>query len=191
MSELRDAQGRTEEEFLASYSPKNYPRPSLTTDMVIINWTGKRTGKILLIQRKGHPYLMCWALPGGFVNPDETADQAAARELFEETSLSDIALRPLGLYSTPGRDPRGWTVSYAYIATIASERMSEVAAADDAAAAEWFNFELGDQKIELSNGTHELTIEIQGVDAFKHLIIKPGSQLAFDHAQIIAEALSL
>ena len=107
-TEPRDKNGLTEAEFLASYTPKKYPQPSLTADICVFR---RHDGglQLLLVQRGGHPYLGRWATPGGFCNPDETADACAARELEEETCVSGLKLEPIGLYSTPGRDPRGWT----------------------------------------------------------------------------------
>ena len=104
---LRDKNGLTEEEFLAGYSPKNYPRPSLTVDNCIFRVCPNDALKLLLVRRGGHPFLGCWALPGGFVSPGETALEASQRELLEETGITGLALEPVGLYSAPNRDPRG------------------------------------------------------------------------------------
>ena len=104
--ELRDKNGLTEAEFLKGYRQKDYPRPSLTADLAVIR--SLEEPAILLIRRGGHPYLNCWALPGGLVMPGEDAQTAAHRELQEETGLENLPLAPLGLYSKPGRDPRGW-----------------------------------------------------------------------------------
>lgn len=76
--ETRDKNGLTEREFLASYRQKDYPRPSVTVDIAVFQ-RGQGGLRALLIRRGGHPYLGCWALPGGFVNPDEEAHAAAAR----------------------------------------------------------------------------------------------------------------
>jgi len=134
---LRDKNGLTEEEFLAAYSPKDYPRPSLTADNCIFRVGPDGTLKLLLIRRGGHPFLGCWALPGGFVSPGETALEASRRELLEETGVEGLALEPVGLYSTPGRDPRGWTISQAHIAVDSHGVTAH--AGDDAAAAAWFD----------------------------------------------------
>ena len=115
MSELRDRRGLTEAEAIARYRAKNYPKPALTADIAIFAGTGKRC-RLLLIRRGGHPFLGCWALPGGFADEGETIERTAARELEEETGISGLELRLVGVYSAPGRDPRGWTVSAAYAA---------------------------------------------------------------------------
>ena len=116
MTELRDKRGMTEAEAIAAYRKKNYPKPALTADICIFARAGAGW-KLLLIRRGGHPYLGCWALPGGFADEGERIESTAARELQEETGLSGLALRLVGIYSAPGRDPRGWTVSAAYAAT--------------------------------------------------------------------------
>lgn len=192
-SQLRDKNGLTEEEFLAQYTPKKYPQPSLTADICVFRRNGEGT-QLLLVQRGGHPYLGCWATPGGFANPNETADQCAARELAEETGAQGLDLEPLRLYSTPGRDPRGWTVSYAFVAL--DQQGVTVHAGDDAARAVWFDVvaksegareELilahGDDVLHVSFGTSRLPISglLRATDV-------KGDGLAFDHANIIADA---
>ena len=112
-----------------------YPRPMLTVDVVVL--AGAATGRrVLLIQRGNPPFLGSWALPGGFVEEGEQVLEAAPRELAEETGLRVGELQLLGVYDTPGRDPRGWTVSVVYLASVSSE--TAVAGADDAADARWF-----------------------------------------------------
>jgi 8-oxo-dGTP diphosphatase len=111
-----------------------YPRPSVTVDVVL--FTIRRGGlSILLIRRKNPPFKGHWALPGGFVDPDENLEHAAARELQEETGIVQTALTQLGAFGDPGRDPRGHTVSVAFSAFVVAP-MKPVAA-DDAAEAEW------------------------------------------------------
>ena len=80
---------------------------------------------MLLIQRKNDPFAGSWALPGGFVDEGENLEQAAARELQEETSVdpTSVPLVQVGAYGDPGRDPRGWTVSVAYCAVVPSSEM--------------------------------------------------------------------
>ena len=91
MEKLRNADGLTEEEFLAQYKPSDYERPSVTVDMVVLAMSKSLDRlKILLIKRKNHPYIGQWALPGGFMNPNESGHQAAQRELFEETGIKNV-----------------------------------------------------------------------------------------------------
>jgi 8-oxo-dGTP diphosphatase len=112
-----------------------YPRPMLTVDVVVLAAT-ETSRSVLLIQRGNPPFRGSWALPGGFVEQGEQVLEAAPRELVEETGLRVGELRLLGVYDMPGRDPRGWTVSVVYLASVPSE--AAVAGADDASDARWF-----------------------------------------------------
>ena len=88
MDEIRDKNGLTEAEFLASSKVKDYPRPSLTADILIFNqYSGEL--QLLLIKRGGHPFINKWALPGGFVQPNERADQAAAENCWKKLMFKD------------------------------------------------------------------------------------------------------
>ena len=93
--EKRDKRGLTEAEYLAQYKPGRYPQPSLTVDIILLAHA-EGALRVLLVRRGGHPYLGCWALPGGFAEPQETTAQAAARELAEETHAQGLALTPIG-----------------------------------------------------------------------------------------------
>lgn len=112
----------------------DYPRPMLTVDTVVL--TREETPSILLIQRANPPFVGNWALPGGFVDKGETVAAAAPRELEEETGLRVGQLEMLGVYDTPGRDPRGWTVSVVYLARIPARVAAK--GGDDAKDARWF-----------------------------------------------------
>ena len=86
--EKRNKNGLTEKEFLEQYNPGDYERPSVTVDMMVLRMRDDlECLQILLIQRGDHPYIGCWALPGGFVGIDESTYTAACRELEEETGL--------------------------------------------------------------------------------------------------------
>lgn len=111
-----------------------YPRPAVTADCVVI--TKEAEPKVLLIQRGADPYKGCWAFPGGFMNMDETTEQCAIRELEEETGLKVSTVRQIGAYSKVDRDPRGRTITVAYLAII--DKPAQVTGQDDAAKAEWF-----------------------------------------------------
>jgi 8-oxo-dGTP diphosphatase len=132
-----------------------WPRPALTVDVAVFVRGAPLV--VLLIQRAEPPFAGGWALPGGFLEQGETVAAAAARELAEETGIEAGDLRLLGVYSAPGRDPRGWTVSVAYVHELDAELA--VQGGDDAAAARWF-----------------------AVDQLP--------PLAFDHAEIVAEAIA-
>ena len=111
-----------------------YPRPAVTADCVVI--TKEEQPKVLLIQRGADPYKGCWAFPGGFMNMDETTEQCAIRELEEETGLRVSDVHQIGAYSKVDRDPRGRTITVAYLAII--DEPVQVTGQDDAAKAEWF-----------------------------------------------------
>jgi 8-oxo-dGTP diphosphatase len=135
--------------------PDSSAGPLLTVDVVVLTETVPPS--VLLIQRGHPPFAGDWALPGGFVEEGERVAEAAPRELAEETGLRTGPLGLLGVYDTPGRDPRGWTVSVVYLTREPAERA--VSGADDASDARWFR----------STAL---------------------PKLAFDHAAIIADALS-
>lgn len=105
-----------EADHLAAYDPRRFDPVAVTVDVVLLTI---RNGQlcVLLIERGGFPYRGDWALPGGFIEPDEDADSAAARELSEETGLATFPghLEQLRTYTEPGRDPRMRVVSVAYV----------------------------------------------------------------------------
>jgi 8-oxo-dGTP diphosphatase len=111
-----------------------YPRPAVTADCIVI--TKEAEPKVLLIQRGIDPYKGCWAFPGGFMNIDETTEQCAIRELEEETGLKVDTINQIGAYSKVARDPRGRSITVAYLAII--DAPVKVTGQDDAAKAEWW-----------------------------------------------------
>ena len=117
-----------------SYTYK-YPRPAVTADCVVM--TTESEPRVLLIQRGGDPYKGRWAIPGGFLNMDETTEQCAIRELEEETGLQIDQVYQIGAYSKVDRDPRGRTISVAYLALV--NQPLDVSGQDDAAEAKWFS----------------------------------------------------
>ncbi|MFP4394900.1 MAG: NUDIX domain-containing protein [Anaerolineales bacterium] len=115
----------------------DYPRPMLTVDVVL--WRQGASGReVLLIERKYPPFAGRWALPGGFVEPEERLAHAALRELREETGVAEIEIRQLAAFGAPGRDPRGWTVSVVFYGRLPQGETLEVVAGDDAADAAWW-----------------------------------------------------
>ena len=111
-----------------------YPRPAVTADCVVM--TREAEPKVLLIERGYEPFKGCWAFPGGFMNMDETTEQCAIRELEEETGLKVNEVHQIGAYSKVDRDPRGRTVTVAYLAIV--DVSMTVKGQDDAAKAQWF-----------------------------------------------------
>ncbi|MBC6995624.1 NUDIX domain-containing protein [Neolewinella lacunae] len=114
-----------------------YPRPSVTVDIVVFGYDGGKQLKMLLIRRGSEPFKGCWALPGGFVDMEEDLEQAAFRELEEETGVKDLYLEQLFTFGKPGRDPRGRVISVAYFSLVNLQDHPAVAASD-VDKAEWF-----------------------------------------------------
>ena len=171
----------------------DYPKPSLTADMCLYAEEGGAR-YVLLIRRRNPPFAGDWALPGGFVEPNETVEDAAARELAEETGIAGLSCAPIGVFSEPGRDPRGWTVTSAYKSCV---RRSEVrpVGMDDAAEARWFLLTVSER-----DGT--LSLALDGEAHLHATLFEPylaagkrrwkrqeAHGIAFDHAKILAAAL--
>ncbi|MDX9697897.1 MAG: NUDIX hydrolase [Bacteroidales bacterium] len=115
-----------------------YPRPAVCVDIIVLT-SDLATPEILLIKRKFEPFKDHWALPGGFVDIDEELDQAAYRELDEETSLADIKLEQFKTFGKIGRDPRGRTISVVYFGFISENQKHLTKANDDASETKWFS----------------------------------------------------
>lgn len=197
MGKLLNKDGLTEEEFLANYNPGDYERPSVTVDMLVLGMNKKLNNlKVLLIQRKDHPYINCWALPGGFVDMKESAHEAACRELEEETGLTGVYLEQLYTMSRPDRDPRMRVIDLSYIALIPTV---PVQAGDDAMDALWFDVSFTEEELELSNSERNSSIKYRLTPKiFRNGIVKTvgyipmlesEDSLAFDHAEIVVEGL--
>ena len=145
------------------YDPSAFPPFAVTVDVVVLTLRERRL-HVLLIQRGGEPFRGCWALPGGFVRPAETLEEAAARELREETGVDAAAyLEQVAAYGDPDRDPRMRVVTVSYLAVLPG--VGEIAAGSDAARAAFVPVE-----------------EVLGTE--------PGRALAFDHALILSDAVA-
>jgi ADP-ribose pyrophosphatase YjhB (NUDIX family) len=171
MEEKRDARGLTEAEAIARYRSRNYAKPALTADIIVLRPTEQGV-QVLLVERGGHPFLGKLALPGGFANENEPVEESAARELVEETGVSGQSMDLVGVFSRPGRDPRGWVVSAAFVAIITDKELT-VQAGDDAVSALWYTVVPTDSGFLLQRG--DLCI--------------PAEELAFDHAEVLSAAL--
>jgi 8-oxo-dGTP diphosphatase len=165
-----------EREFLRSYDRREFPAFAVTVDLAVFTL---RAGvlAVLLVQRREHPYRGFWALPGGFVRPDESADAAARRELAEETGAATFTghLEQLRTYSRPDRDPRMRVFSVAHVAL--APGLPDPRPGGDAAAARWWPVE----DLGLADGADgSVGSGGSGGDAVP---------LAFDHARVLADAL--
>ena len=148
-----------------------YPRPAVTVDVVLFAMRADDLA-VLLVKRKGPPFKGHWALPGGFVDEHEPLERAAARELSEETGIGGVSLEQLGAFGDPGRDPRGHTVSVAYLAFVVAES-HHVEAGDDAAEAAYVPL----RELALQPAQHAAGERAERDGAAR--------RLAFDHTKII------
>ncbi len=124
-----------EKDFLSGYDPGDFPAFAVTADIVLLTMRAGRLC-VLLIERGGPPFEGMWAFPGGFVRPDENLDQAASRELQEETGISGIDLTQFASYGDPARDPRMRVVTVSYLAVV-PDLPSPQASTDAAKARFW------------------------------------------------------
>ena len=117
-----------------------YPRPAITVDIILFTFQNNEL-KALLVRRKQPPFAGKWALPGGFVQIDEEIEEAARRELSEETNVNDIYLEQLYTFGEPDRDPRGRVITVAYFALLSVDQAEshQLQAASDADEAAWWN----------------------------------------------------
>lgn len=213
-STIKNEQGLTEKEFLENYNLSIYEQPSVTVDMLLfsigdIEQDNKRrvpnkTLNVLLIQRKNHPFINQWALPGGFVDMDESLEEAAFRELKEETGVNNAYVQQLHTFGSVNRDPRGRVISTAYLGLINHNDVT-VTAGDDAKDARWFNLEWTQQvlasennqpvqiqtTLNLNSGDCQLTCSItstrkvnNSLNTWQHTIVNSDG-LAFDHGIVI------
>lgn len=197
----------SENEFLANYNLTDYERPSVTTDIAAFKISSEdKTSyrknpenklQLLLVKRGEHPFRDMWALPGGFLRKSETVEECALREIREETQVIPSAIMPVGVFSEPERDPRGWIISNAYVSIIGDESVRQ-AGGDDADDAQWFSVSFendgGAYQLELIYGDIVLSAVLAGEKSrfgrTKFKVIE-SSGFAFDHAAIIAMALTV
>ena len=162
-----------EKAFLSAYDPDKYKKPAVTADIAVFTIDQDDQLDILLIKRGNYPYKGCLALPGGFLDVDkESVDEAAMRELKEETGVENAFLKQLYTFGDPGRDPRMHVVSVAYTALIPRDRL-KFRADDDAADAALYQIKEMENGLFFANANE----------------IHPVQDLAFDHEKIIRMAL--
>ena len=208
MTEKRNAKGETLQEFLDSYDDSLYRHPSNTVDMIVMTVEDGQL-KVLLIRRKDHPWIGDWALPGGFVNFDEDLEQAALRELQEETNIAENTyFRQLYTLGKADRDPRTRVISTAYLSMTRAENIRKTRAGDDAADARWFTIaktlldkdENGRRTLlQLHEEKDGIRIEYEVIDTALHNYVQTRSrrldsstaELAADHVKVINMAMDM
>ncbi len=213
--------GITEEQFLKSYNSEKYEKPSVTVDMLVFtvmeekkkNYRklSEKVLKLLMIKRADHPFIGQWALPGGFVGIEESLEEAALRELKEETNIDGIYMEQLYSWGEVHRDPRTRVISNSYMALVDSKSLS-VKANDDAEEAKWFTVSsklMEEQKILMQGGyivhkyfklsltadNENLSATVKKTITYNGKTFKTESELiqskdiAFDHGKIINYAI--
>ena len=153
-----------EKAYLENYNIEDFERPSVAADMAVFSIMKEDGGeaggsqenyrkdpeqklKLLLIKRASYPYKNKWALPGGFCRKGESTLETAKRELYEETGIKDAYLRPFDIFSEPGRDPRGWIISHAFLTLINGEDY-RIHAGSDAWEAGWFSVSIEKKELQ-------------------------------------------
>jgi ADP-ribose pyrophosphatase YjhB (NUDIX family) len=196
MEEKKNQKGQTYDEFLAEYEGAGWPNPSITVDNVLFSIVDERP-VVLLVKRGNFPDIGEWAFPGGFVGPDETCEEAAARELEEEAGITGVDLEQLYTVSTPGRDPRCRCVTNCFMGVVPEPLATR--AGDDAAETAWFFIDYAaigeDYELILKSGDIVLTavMKIRRTASGKvdinasEIVSKDG--IAFDHAKLILYAI--
>ena len=165
---------KDEEKFLKNYDASKYERPSVTTDIVVFTIDENDELNILLIKRGGYPYKDKWALPGGFLEVGrESLDEAAARELKQETNVDNVFLKQLYTFGERGRDPRTTVISVAYTALVPKSQLN-IKAGDDASDAKLF----------------KIKYDVNGIIFFNKDVMITEKDLAFDHDEIIRTAIT-
>ncbi len=190
--EPRDKNGLTEAEFLARYDASKFERPSVTVDIILF-----RRDSVLLIRRAGHPSIGKLALPGGFVDPNETVEEAARRELWEETHVKEILCKQLPVQSRPDRDPRTRIITVPFLACMVNENQ-EAKADDDASEAKFWQVSAEDRGTQVTftlrykEEVVTFTVErYHPAGTFPEVIayrVVGEDPLAGDHGEILARA---
>ena len=211
-----------EKKYLKEYDITAFDRPSLTADMAVfaILSSGEQQEYrkdpekylgILLIRRGGFPYKDHYGLPGGFARKNEAIELTAQRELREETSVDNAYLEPFGVFSRPGRDPRGWIISQGFLALVDAEKY-RVRAGSDAWEAAWFRIDMEQEELnkhvrrDNADITTLFRLKLEKDDISLSALVKEtrvfsahhekteyeileAKDFAFDHAEIIVRAL--
>ena len=169
---------QSEQQYLQNYDPSQFERPSVTVDILLFTVSERRL-RLLLIRRTERPFSGKWAIPGGFLKMDESADEAASRRIREEAGVENVHLEQLYTFSAVDRDPRTRVISIAYLATVPFDKL-QFRAGTEAGAGDAALFEI-------------CSLADRGAGAL--VLAGPGGEtvterdLAFDHARIIRTAV--
>lgn len=201
MKEPVNAKGQTLDEFLAAYDDSIYRHPSVTVDMAVFTLLEGANGvkpALMLIRRKNHPNIGMWALPGGFVEMDEELEEAAARELMEETGVTGVPLCQCGAFGGVHRDPRTRVITVAYYTALPIGTLHPQAG-DDAADARLFTVDVQNQSVQGHETKYDLVLNGKEQLVSRCSMLKSGLGEAFisagrqetagDHALVISRAL--
>ncbi len=153
---------QTEQEFLSDYKPDKYDRPSVTVDVLVfaidtipnpdVRKLDDKKLQVLLVKRANHPFINTWGVPGGFIHMDESLEEAAMRELKEETDVDNIYIEQLYTFGDVNRDPRMRVIATSYMALI-NKTYSKLKAGTDVIDAKWFD--VVDQVLEVTETEEE------------------------------------
>lgn len=184
----KQMEAKLEEQYLRQYDPSQYDRPSVTVDILVFTIYRKKLCA-LLIKRDMPPYIGKWAIPGGFIKMDESADQAAARKLREETGIEGVRLEQLYTFSAVDRDPRTRVISIVYFVAVPYDKL-RFEAGSGVKSAELFT--VGQIQGNSVSGPPE---EMDENDAGDILLVGrsgeevPFNDIAFDHAAMLRYAV--
>ena len=184
----KQMEARLEEQYLREYDPSQFDRPSVTVDILVFTIYQKKLC-VLLIKRDMPPYIGKWAIPGGFIKMNESADQAAARKLKEETGIEGVKLEQLYTFSSVDRDPRTRVISIVYFAAVPYDKL-QFGAGSGVKSAELFT--VGQIQGDSVSGSPE---DMDENDAGDLLLMGrngeevPFTDIAFDHATMIRYAV--
>lgn len=215
---IKNEAGQTLEEFLDAYDPLKYKNPCSTADAIVIRSHGEITNvenglRLLMVQRRNHPSIGLYALPGGFVEVNEDIGEGARRELMEETGLIDIPVQQMFTWGEVWRDPRTRIITTSFLALV-DDSVNEVKAGDDAKDARWmdinfvqlehancrennrervkdvYQLTLKNEEIGISMDSKvEVTYNRTGILKEAQYEVIENHGIAFDHPRMIAQAL--
>lgn len=205
-NDLKDSHGLTETEFLQTYNPNEFDRPSLSVDALIFSVDTKLQTRnyrkldeqkltVLLVKRNEHPFFDKWSLPGGFVGMKESIDFAARRIIKNKTGLDDIYLQQLYTFGEPERDPRMRIISSSYLSLLDRSEF-EIKPSPFVGGSAWFEISsINEKELLLTHEDETILIPFEKKEVRNGKIISTQymaskeNALAFDHGAIILKGL--